>query len=179
MTVENPQAGWRTRLGLLLFVVSIGWPVLIPILPLFGVSGKMIAALSAVMVVAAEVMMIAGAAVAGKEGFVFIKSKVFGIFKPYLPPQKVSRLRYTIGLVLFSSSLVLGWAWPYLRHYLPGFERAQLISAVAGDVVLLTSLFVLGGGFWDKLRALFRYDDVSVATSSDSETEPSNTELPE
>jgi hypothetical protein len=30
--------------------------------------------------------------------------------------------------------------------------------AVAGDLLLLASLFVLGGDFWDKLKALFIYD---------------------
>ncbi len=30
--------------------------------------------------------------------------------------------------------------------------------AVGGDLLLLSSLFVLGGNFWDKVRALFLYD---------------------
>lgn len=178
MAVEHPCAGWRTSLGLTLFVVSLGWPVLIPLLPLFGASSKVTAAFSGVMIIVADLLLIAGAAVAGKDGFAFIKAKVFGIFRPYLPPQQVSRRRYTIGLVLFSISLVFGWASPYFGHHLPGFERGQLIYAVAGDVILLISLFMLGGGFWDKLRALFRYD-ATVYVSSNTEMEPPKTESPE
>ena len=95
---KNHQFGWRTTLAFALFVVSIGWPVVIPILPLLGVSTTATAAFSGVMVVAAELMLIAGAAVAGKEGFAFIKATVFGFLRVYGPPREVSRTRYTIGL---------------------------------------------------------------------------------
>ena len=30
--------------------------------------------------------------------------------------------------------------------------------AVGGDLILLASLFVLGGDFWDKIRSLFIHD---------------------
>jgi hypothetical protein len=40
-------------------------------------------------------------------------------------------------------------------HYLPGLDDRPLAFAVSGDVLMLVSLFVLGGDFWDKLRALF------------------------
>ena len=33
-----------------------------------------------------------------------------------------------------------------------------MIYAVAGDVLLFISLFVLGGSFWDKLRSLFQHN---------------------
>jgi hypothetical protein len=43
--------------------------------------------------------------------------------------------------------------------------QAQVLSiAVAGDVLLLASLFVLGGEFWDKLRSLFDYDMSAIKT---------------
>ena len=153
---KNHQFGWRTTLAFAIFVVSIGWPILIPILPLLGVSATAIAAFSGVMVVAAELMLIAGAAIAGKEGFAFIKATVFGFLRSYGPPREVSRTRYTIGLMMFATPIIFGWASPYFGHHLPGFETSPLIYAVAGDVLLLISLFVLGGAFWDKLRSLFQ-----------------------
>jgi hypothetical protein len=162
MSDEQPQAGWRVKLGLAIFVASIGWPVLIPALLLLGVSTTTTAAISGVMVVAAEFMLVAGAAVAGKEGFAFIKAKIFGFLKSYAPPTEVSRLRYTIGLVMFATPLAFGWAAPYFGHHFPGFEQGQLIYAIVGDVLLLISLFVLGGGFWDKLRSLFKHDAYAV-----------------
>ena len=157
-SVEQPRARWRTRTGLTLLLVSIGWPVLVPVLPLLGVSARGIAAFSGVMIVAAELMLVVGAAVAGKEGFAFIKAKVFGWLRSYGPPREVSRTRYTIGLVMFTTPLAFGWAAPYFADHIPGYQAGRLIYAIVFDVLLLISLFVLGGGFWDKLRSLFRHD---------------------
>jgi hypothetical protein len=114
------------------------------------------------MVVAAEFMLIAGAAIAGKEGFALIKATVFGFLKLHGPPREVSRLRYTIGLVIFATPLAFGWASPYFGHHLPGFAAGQLIYAIVFDVLLLISLFTLGGGFWDKLRSLFKHNAYAV-----------------
>jgi hypothetical protein len=158
MSDERPQATWRIKVGFAIFVASIGWPVLIPILALLGVSKTVTAAISGVMLVLAELMLIAGAAIAGKEGFAFIKAKVFGFLKSYGPPREVSRTRYTIGLMMFAAPIIFGWASPYFGHHLPGLKTRPLIYAVAGDVVLLISLFVLGGAFWDKLQSLFTHD---------------------
>lgn len=162
MSDEQPQAGWRVRIAFAIFAVSIGWPVLIPILPLMGASATTTAAISGVMLVAAEILLIAAAAIAGKDGFAFIKAKVFGFAKAYGPPGEVSRTRYRIGTVMFATPLAFAWAAPYFGHHLPGFEDAQLMYAIAGDVLLLISLFVLGGGFWDKLRSLFNHDAYAV-----------------
>ena len=172
---QTPRAGWRTRVGLALFLVSLGWPVLIPVLLLLGFSAKVTAAFSGTMVVLAELLLIAGAAIAGKEGFAFIKAGVFGFLKRYGPPQRVSRRRYRVGLVLFVLPIVFGGVAPYLGHHLPGFETREWVYAFAFDVMLLISLFVLGGHFWDKLRALFYYDGLPQRTT-ETEAEPSEPE---
>jgi len=162
MVDDQTQAGWRIRLAFALFVASISWPVLLPVMPFLGFSGSSIATFSGAMLVAAEVMIIVGAAVAGKEGFAFIKQKVFGFLKSYGPPQDVSRPRYIIGLVIFVIPVILGWAWPYVGLYLPGLEEHLLVYAVTGDVLLLISLFILGGAFWDKLRSLVMHRAYAV-----------------
>ena len=162
MSDEQPQATWRTKVAFAIFLASIGWPVLIPIFPALGMSTAAVAAFSGVMVVAAELMLIAGAAIAGKAGFAFIKATVFGFLRSYGPPREVSRTRYTIGLMMFAAPIIFGWASPYFGHHLPGFETSPLIYAVAGDVLLMISLFVLGGAFWDKLRSLFRHDAYAI-----------------
>lgn len=162
MCDEQPQASWRTKVGFAIFVASIGWPILIPILLLMGVSTTAIAAFSGVMVVAAELMLIAGAAIAGNEGYAFIKATVFGFLRSYGPPREVSRTRYTIGLMMFATPIIFGWASPYFGHYLPSFETRPMIYAVAGDLLLLFSLFVLGGAFWDKLRSLFQHNAYAI-----------------
>ena len=153
----NPQSGigYRVKFGFAIFIVSIGWPVVVPVLSLLGVSGAAIATFSGVMLIVSDLLMLAGAAVAGKEGFAFIKQTVFGFLKSYGPPKKVGRTRYTIGLFVFVVPLVLGWSAPYFGHHIPGYEAYTTAYAVGGDLMLLTSLFLLGGDFWDKLRSLF------------------------
>lgn len=166
MRQEQVRLGWRTAVGFAIFVASIGWPLVIPVLPLLGVSATVTAAFSGIMLVAAEFMLVAGAAIAGKEGFALIKATVLGILKSYGPPKEVSRPRYIAGLVMFSLPIAFGWASPYFAHHIPGFETWFLIYALGFDVLLLTSLFVLGGGFWDKLRSLFKHDAYAVLPKS-------------
>jgi hypothetical protein len=162
MTDEQPRATWRVKIGFAIFVASIGWPILLPIFPLLGVPTTVTAAFGGVMLVAAELMLVAAAAIAGKDGFAFIKATVFGFLKSYGPPTEVSRTRYRIGLAMFVTPLAIGWASPYIGHSFPGIGTDGLIWTIVPDVVLLISLFVLGGGFWDKLRSLFRHDAYAV-----------------
>jgi len=70
-----------------------------------------------------------------------------------VPPVPKGRL--VVGGAIFVVPIVLGWATPYAFHHLPGFEQYSLLYGLPGDVLLIVSLFVLGGEFWDKLRSLF------------------------
>ena len=157
MSETKIEANWRIKLAFVMFIVSFGWVLVLPVLPLLGFSATAIATFSGVMVVAAEILMVAGAAIAGKDGFAYIKSRVFGVLKAYGPPQTVGRVRYTIGLVMFVVPVLLGWVWPYAEHFVADLDEHTLTLGIAGDLILLTSLFVLGGDFWDKLRSLFIY----------------------
>jgi hypothetical protein len=71
----QPKAGWRIKLGFTMFIASIAWPVLLPILPLFGLSTQSVAAFTGFMLVVAEVVIILAAAIAGKEGLAYIKKR--------------------------------------------------------------------------------------------------------
>jgi hypothetical protein len=45
---------------------------------------------------------------------------------------------------------------PYVSRWVPAdIMDGRLVVGLLGDTVFLASLFVLGGDFWDKLRALF------------------------
>ena len=151
-----PAAGWRLKLGVVLLGLSIALPVLgLPLVAATGLSGTTMATVSGVMLVGAEVLGILAVAVMGKSGYAYIKNRVFGFLKQYGPPADVSRSRYTIGLVMFAMPVVFGWLAPYAADLVPGYLGNELTYAIVGDLLLLVSLFVLGGDFWDKLRALF------------------------
>jgi hypothetical protein len=94
----------------------------------------------------------------GKPGFNYLKGKVFSSLKKYAFPETVSRTRYRLGLAMFLVPLLYGWLDPYLSPHIPVMAQQRMVLALAGDVLWLASLFVLGGDFWDKLRALFVYE---------------------
>lgn len=91
----------------------------------------------------------------GKSGFTYIKGKFWGVFKKIAPPDEVSEVRYRVGLVMFSLPILFGWVGPYGLHGLPAYEKYHLPVNIISDILLISSFFVLGGDFWDKLRGLF------------------------
>ena len=156
---EKPALDWRIKLGAVLFGLSILLPVVgIPLLTGLGLSTTVTASVSGGFLVGAEVLGVCAVAVMGKSGYAYIKNRVFGFLKQYGPPQKVSRGRYTIGLVIFCIPLLFGWLSIYISKWIPGLLSYPLPFAIGGDVLILASLFVLGGDFWDKIRSLFIHD---------------------
>jgi hypothetical protein len=148
--------GWRLKLGVALFGLSIAIPVIgVPLVAIMGLSGATVATTSGVMLAGSEVLGIVAIAVMGKSGYAYIKNHVFVFLKQYGPPAEVSRTRYTVGLVMFSVPVIFGWLAPYAADLIPGYMGNEITYAIVGDMLLLVSLFVLGGEFWDKLRALF------------------------
>jgi hypothetical protein len=94
----------------------------------------------------------------GKENLLYLKGRVFAWLKRLKPTAMVSRTRYRVGLVMFLLPLIPTYIMAYLPRWLPDTSPLHLYVNLAADFMFLSSLFVLGGDFWDKLRALFVYD---------------------
>ena len=155
----QPAAGRRLKVSAALFGLSIILPLLgVPLVVALDLSRTMTASVSGGLLLAGEILGVAAVAVAGKSGYAFIKSKILGLLKQYGPPNKVRRLRYKIGLVMFCTPILFGWLSIYTAGYIPVFSQNPFPYALGGDLLLLASLFVLGGDFWDKIRSLFVYD---------------------
>jgi hypothetical protein len=96
----------------------------------------------------------AAVAVMGKPGFNYLKELLTGYMKP---KQTVSPGRYRLGLVL----LIIAFGFDQIVNYLPGllidWSANKIAWSLVADGVFLVSLFILGGDFWDKLKALFSY----------------------
>ena len=91
----------------------------------------------------------------GKPGVLELKGRVFGYVKHLAPATDVSPTRYTIGLGMFCLPFLQGLLETWASHIAPQLAANLLLVDVLMDVMLIASLFVLGGNFWDKLRALF------------------------
>ena len=167
-SAEPPAAGWRYRVGLTIFVAGFAAPLAIPLVTSSDLSTAWKTAIAGVLAVGVpEIMMVVAAAVMGKEGFARLKSQFGRFLKKYGPPEQVGRTRYRVGLTMFTLPLLLAWLDPYLGHHMPGYSGHRLLWAIGGDLVFVASFFVLGGEFWDKLRALFVHGARAVFPSRD------------
>lgn len=155
MTDLATSEKWRVRVGATIFVVSFASPfLLVPLVlrsPLATETKTVLSGLFAVGI--PDVGMIAAVALMGKPGFEMLKRRLLQSGARVLPPDEVSPTRYRVGLVLFTAALLYGWLGPYIEWMLAA--ESGWIGHAVGDAVFVVSFFVLGGEFWDKLRALF------------------------
>jgi len=94
----------------------------------------------------------------GKENLLRIKDFLLARLRRLRPAGPVSRARYRVGLVMFLVPLIPTYIMAYAPQWLPDHSPQRLHVNLAADSIFLASLLVLGGDFWDKLRALFVYD---------------------
>jgi len=170
--IDQPVISWRFKGGIALFIFSIIIPLVgIPLVASLNMSATAVTAISGVLLVGAEVLGILAVAVMGKDGYVYVKQRIFKFLKPFAPSRTVERIRYNIGIFLFFVPLLFGWISIYVADYIPYFLDYPKAYAIGGDLLFLISLFVLGGDFWDKVRALFVYSDKVCSTVSENVSE--------
>ena len=155
---EQPHPGWRFHFGVIVFVVGLLSPLLIPVVASMDLPLAWKATMSGLLAVGIpEILALAAVAILGKSGFNYLKARIFGFLKKHGPPDAVGRTRYRLGLVMFAVPLIFGWLAPYAPHLIPGYDAHRFWVNLIGDVIFVSSLFVLGGDFWDKVRGLFIY----------------------
>jgi hypothetical protein len=148
---------WRFYAGVAVIVCSFGSWGLVPIASAAGWSTKQIASLTGAIFIGVKVGLIAAIAIMGKDGFNYLKAQVFGFLRKFAPAQRVSHGRYVLGLVLFLVPVWMTWLDPYVTNLLRPESLFGFLQGMSLEVLLLVGLFLLGGDFWDKLRALFSH----------------------
>jgi hypothetical protein len=144
--VPPPKA--RLVAGGVVFV--LGWIVTLATVSLLTASALPTSIVPIAVFVLPKVGVLGAIAILGKPGFAYLKKLVFGRLKP---TPDVGPTRHRVGVVMFVAAMVLGFLEPY-GFFLPDTPRGiRLVVAI--DLLLIVSLFVLGGNFWDKIRALF------------------------
>lgn len=150
----------RLYLGGAIFVFGLLCPLLVPLVTVTGLSTAWKATLSGLLLLGIpEIFMLIAAAVMGKDGFAYLKGVMFGFLQRNVLPEKVKPVRYRIGLVVFFLPILWGWFAPYLSEFV-SVQDHNLKIAIAGDLLLLIGLVLLGGEFWEKLRSLFLHRTV-------------------
>ncbi len=102
-----------------------------------------------------EILSIPAVALMGKENFERIVSRIkdwLGLLKP---AGDVGPTRHAVGLLLFLLPIVPTYIMAYVPQWLPDNSPERLYVNLGADAMFLASFFVLGGDFWDKIRAIF------------------------
>jgi hypothetical protein len=153
----------RLILGGIVFISGFLSPLLIPVVISMDLSTGLTSIISGILALGIpEVFMVIAVAIMGKSGFQYLKEKFYGWFKKHGPPDRVSLLRYRIGLIMFSASILLGFILPYIWEKIPLIKENLLLIIILFDVNIIISVFILGGDFWDKIRSLYIYNSKVV-----------------
>ena len=102
-----------------------------------------------------EIFDVSAIAVLGKPGREWLKAKLFGALRRAAHPDRVGPTRHRIGLVMFVLPLLMGSLGPYMVGRVPLLASSPRLLHAGGDLMFLPSFFILGGDFWDRVRALF------------------------
>ncbi len=157
--VASSPSKVRLYLGGGIFLMGQLTPLFIPLVLASNLSGNVKTTLVSLMAICVpELCIIIAIGIMGRDGFDFLKQRIYRCLRIYFKPNvRVSYRRYQVGLVLFIIPLIVGFFMPYVIHLTPRYEIYQIRFTVTCDIMLITSLFVLGGDFWEKLRSLFIY----------------------
>ena len=152
---------YRIITGAVVLVSGFLSPLLIPAVLSSHLSATFKSVLSGLLAFGIpEIFMLVAVAIMGKSGHQYLKDRAVKVIT-IRSPQQVSRPRHFIGVVFFVTPIVLGFLQPYLAHYFSFFNDMPLSWVIGTDLMLLLSLFILGGDFWEKLKGLFHYDVIA------------------
>jgi hypothetical protein len=149
----------RIYSGGVIMIVGFMSPLLIPVVANFDMSEEWKVAVTGFLLAGIpEVFMLIAVAIMGKSGYQYLKKCARRLLRRYGSAERVGVLRHRIGLCMFVVPLLIGHLSPYVADVLPWHAERELQISIASDIVFVSSLFVLGGEFWDKLRGLFIHE---------------------
>ena len=153
----------RFRLGATILIIGFFSPLLIPLVTATDLPIEWKATISGALALGIpELFSVIAIAIMGKSGFQHLKRNLAKLLRKYGPPETVSHNRYRLGLVMFIIPLLMALFLPYAGNLLPFYQANLIKFSIGGDVLFISSLFILGGEFWDKLQALFIYNAKAV-----------------
>ena len=154
--LSKKPPGNRLFWGALVFISGFFTPLFIPLVLNSNLSTGLKSVLSGLLAFGIpELFMIIAAGILGKSGFNYLKKYIRLVFRVYGPPDSVSKTRYIMGLIMFFIPILLALVLPYMLNLVQIVAENYITISIVSDGLLILSLFVLGGDFWDKLRGLF------------------------
>jgi uncharacterized membrane protein len=165
---ENLNEASKSRLfwGGVILIVGFMSPLLIPFVNNLDIPDGWKVTLAGLLLAGIpEIFALIAVAIMGKSGYEYLKKSLMNFLHRYGPAERVGIARHRVGVGMFVLPLLVGLLSPYAGNTLPWYAEHELQIAIAADVVFVSSLFVLGGEFWDKLRGLFGHKTKIVLTA--------------
>jgi hypothetical protein len=153
--IGSAAGDWRFKLGMAIFVLAFAIWLLMPLVAALNASGTTLAALSGILFISNKALLLVVVAVMGKPGFQQLRRRVFGYVMALAPASNVGPLRHSIGLGMFGLPLFTTFLEPYDDYIWPALLAHSWQVELLSDLIFIASFFVLGGNFWDKIKALF------------------------
>jgi hypothetical protein len=159
------SADTRLKLGVALLILGLVMPAgtLLVAVSDWPVAVKTL--VSSILLFGFEIMLVPAVALMGKDNFERIWSGAMRLLKELKPAGNVGKTRYTLGLYMLVGPTLYAWIASYAPSWLPEDYVMRVGVNLGLDLITLASLFVLGGDFWDKVRALFLHDARAVLPS--------------
>jgi hypothetical protein len=159
------SADTRLKLGVALLVLGLVMPAgtLLVAAADWPIAVKTVA--SSILLFGFEIMLVPAVALMGKENFQRIWAAAMQFLKTLKPAGNVGRKRYQWGLYMLVVPTLYAWIASYAPSWLPQDYVLRVWANLGLDLITLAGLFVLGGDFWDKVRALFVHDARAVFPS--------------
>ena len=169
-SLNPPNPGLRLYIGLGIFILSFFMLPTGLFLQKFAFHHYMKHIIIGLFWLTAPAMKISSVAILGKPSYLYIKSKFRYHVTRVIMPYHASRLRYNIGLVLFCLPVIPTYILAYAPLFVTQDFYVRIILNLSLDAIFIASLFVLGGDFWDKLKALFSFS-AKVSFPAEESTE--------
>jgi hypothetical protein len=148
-------------------------PLLIPLVTASPLPPVTKATLSALLVFGLpQLLTVIAIAIVGKSGFHYLMEQLARAAKRLEPAAHVSRFRYGLGLAMLFLPLAVALLDAHMALPVIHQGTAQWLYAAINDTLFLTSFFVLGGEFWDKVKALFIYEARAVLPEASIQRSP-------
>ena len=151
-------------LGITLFVYCwIPWVFILLVLPFLPVSKIEAVSIATGLLISSEISFLLCVVLLGKPFVQLLKSKIKAIFRKkgvaHLKP--VGKVRHYVGITMLLVASII----PYflteialLLGYVEKYGHTALIGLlILGDVLFITSFFLLGGEFWVRVNKLFEW----------------------
>ena len=161
--MNETRKKWKFYTGAGFFVLYVISDIAFFVVPFLGFSGAQKITYMTIICVFGEVSFLLSVMLLGKTVLQKAKEKFRQWFRRPITaaPVYISQRRHRIGVWLFFISFIpypLTEISLFFGYPVSGEHGAFLLMLIAGDILFVISMFVLGEPFWEKMNQLFKWE---------------------